>query len=539
MPITVPDQTIAAQVQVPDTMKSLGSIMNLANQRNQYQQGQQAIQSNDLKLQGDTQANSDRQAAAQFMSTPANWQNEDGTINLTKANNILKIAPQTGSDVVQKLSTLANAQTTASKAKMDMGTAGRSVIGGLYGILGRSGVDDPAVVASELDQLKTQYGPDSPISAYAEAAKVGLQGLPAGAGTVKKNLITQAQALMSPEGQNSAFSPKAGLTDTGGALQETVETPSVAGGPASVALVPGSPTIKKTLPPTQGTVSDTGEVRTVGAPASDANPVPGNGLDMSRVSPAQLKMLTDFDALKNGIQHFQTVTPTPQGVRTSLPVGVAGNIENNVASMGKHYEGLQDQSSGAQLIQGLTGNIKALAKGAATGTAGGGKAYVSGLIDAFMPSFISAHLPHDFTGDLKADTDLLEKNMAQLNLGTPGSGRSDAAQTLVGAARPHSGMQESAIMEAADQVASQVKANMAIRNYLTPYKYANNGQGDSSGYQAARQTIESVADPRAWQYESMPAGSPQRKAFMAKLTPEDRTALIQKTTVLENMGMFK
>lgn len=229
MSITVPDQNIAAGVKVPDSMNTLGNIMNVANSANQLQSG-------NLRLQGETQANDDRVAAAQFMQDPSNWQNDDGTINLTKANNIMKIAPQAGSDVVQKLSTLAGAQTTAAKAKMDMGSAGRSVIGGLYGVLGRSGIDNPTTVSSELDQLKNHYGPDSPITAYANAAKVGLQHLPSGSGAVKNMLISQSQALMSPESQQTALSPTAGTFNKGTDVVPMVSQPAVGGNAPSISI---------------------------------------------------------------------------------------------------------------------------------------------------------------------------------------------------------------------------------------------------------------------------------------------------------------
>ena len=149
------------------------------------------------------------------------------------------------------------------------------------------------------------------------------------------------------------------------------------------------------------------------------------------------------------------------------------------------------------------------------------------------------------TGDLQHDTDLIEKNMAQLNMATPGT--TDAARALVHAGRPNSGMAETSITDAADQVASQIKSNMAVRNFLTPYKFGNNGQGDAAGYQNARQTIEGVADPRAWQYQAIPAGQKgpansgltARQAFLQKLNPADRDALIKNTGTLESMGVLK
>jgi hypothetical protein len=98
-------------------------------------------------------------------------------------------------------------------------------------------------------------------------------------------------------------------------------------------------------------------------------------------------------------------------------------------------------------------------------------------------------------------------------------------------------MSEKATVKAADQVAAQVRANVAIRNFLTPYKMGNNGQGDPQGYAAARAGIESNADPRIWQYQALKPGSVAAKSFLRNLTPDDRQALIQKARKLQSLGI--
>lgn len=215
-------------------------------------------------------------------------------------------------------------------------------------------------------------------------------------------------------------------------------------------------------------------------------------------------------------------------VPAGLPVGAAANVQNNVDEMNKHFATLQDASSGNQLVQSLNGNIQSLAQKAITGTDSDKKAYVNGLL-------AQLHVPG--TGDLKTDTDLLEKNMAQLNLTTPAS--SDAARALISAARPHSTMTPEAIKDATSQLAAQVQANMAVRNNLATYKYANNGQGDPVAYQQQRQNIEQVADPRIWQYMNLTPGSPAAQAFVKKLTPSDLRDLTNKASQAEKMGLIR
>jgi hypothetical protein len=216
-------------------------------------------------------------------------------------------------------------------------------------------------------------------------------------------------------------------------------------------------------------------------------------------------------------------------VAAGLPVGAENNIAANVNTMNKHFESLQDSAAGNQLAQGLVGNIQSLATKAITGTESDKLAYANGLLAA-LPG-------NGHSDNIKTATDLLEKNMAQLNLSSPAS--SDAARVLISAARPHSTMSPDAIKEASQQLAAQVQANVAIRDHLARYKYANGGQGDATGYQQERQNIESVADPRAWQYMDLGPGTPAAKSFIQHLSPSDRAQLGTKIQKLEQLGILK
>ncbi len=217
-------------------------------------------------------------------------------------------------------------------------------------------------------------------------------------------------------------------------------------------------------------------------------------------------------------------------VQSGTPIGAAENVKDNVSEMNRHFGTLQDQAQGTQMVQALKGNIQQLASKAVTGTENDRRSYVNGLLSLFgVPG----------TGDTKNDTDLLEKNLAQLNLSTPAS--SDAARTLISAARPGTHMNPEAIKEAAGQLSGQVNANMAVRNYLSQYKMSNNGQGDSQAYQQARQHVEKVADPRIWQYMDLQPGSAEATKFIKKLPAADRdpkTGLLHKIKQLESMKVF-
>ncbi len=230
---------------------------------------------------------------------------------------------------------------------------------------------------------------------------------------------------------------------------------------------------------------------------------------------------------------FGTSTPAGQTkagfVASGLPIGSQRNIEGNVAGMEEHYGGLQSQAGGAQVIQALKGNVMNLADKAATGTGADKKALVSGVLSAL-------HIPG--TGDLQSDTQLLQKQLARLNMFTPAA--TDAGKALVELGNPHSTMSAPAIKEAINEVTSVVEASMAARNHLTGFKYANGGGGDSEAYQKEREKIEQNADPRVWQWMSLKPGSAEAQEYVKKnfKSADQQKAFSKKIHNLEQMGMI-
>ena len=238
---------VALQIQTPDSFKTIGSILNTASTAQNLQAGKQQIESQGLGLQKQRQENTERIATQQFMSNPDNWQT-NGRIDLDKVNAALpKIAPLTGAATSQKLTELGNAQTGAENAKLAFNNNERTVVGQLYGVMGRAGVDDPKIVGTELDNLANQYPDNKAIQSYIQNAKVGLSAAPAGKGAINKSLITTAQSLMSPDSQNAAFSPQAGTINTGKTIQQVTTQPAVGGNPPSI--TPGPAVAQNTLSP--------------------------------------------------------------------------------------------------------------------------------------------------------------------------------------------------------------------------------------------------------------------------------------------------
>ena len=180
MPLTVPDQTIASQVQVPNGMNTIASMMDMQGKAQKLQIGRQTLQSNDMKLQGQDQANQERIGLQGFMQNPDNWQT-NGKIDMGKLNAAVpKIAPMTGGDVLGKMSELSNSQTTASQASQNLTQSQRGIVASTLGVLGRTGVGDVNVYNSELDNLGKQFEGNKDMASLIGAYKTQLSAAGSG-----------------------------------------------------------------------------------------------------------------------------------------------------------------------------------------------------------------------------------------------------------------------------------------------------------------------------------------------------------------------
>ena len=108
----------------------------------------------DIEAQQATIRNKEQMKLNAFMQDPKNYMNENGDIDLTKANKAIPIiAPMTGADHLTKLSTLAQNNTLAKDAKLKFSQNEREVVASTYAALGRANVTDPKEYANALDNL--------------------------------------------------------------------------------------------------------------------------------------------------------------------------------------------------------------------------------------------------------------------------------------------------------------------------------------------------------------------------------------------------
>lgn len=443
------DTSIYKTIQQPNMLQSMHDLVGTANAFNQYQ-------ISDINAQIAQQANKERLAVQPMMSQ---FMNQDGTFDLKRAAPaIMQVAPQTGPDIISKLSDTTKRQADANAAWMSQDNAQMEQASrGLPLLLNK-------------EKTEQEKGLSDIVSAYPQTEqKINLLRHvleQCGDDKVKRSAAIQ-----------SFFSQSMTLADL-----KKMQTPDTTAQSSVDSKTGISSTQQTSLSPTWAT----------------------------------------------GIEQGSAVPGTKQ--QTSLAPGVGESMTrgrvDNVDQMNRHYAGLQDQASGSALALSLTGDIKDLAHRSITGNNADRSAYVNALLNKLG-------LGSQITGNLQTDTDTLEKKMAQLNLTTPAS--SDAARSLVSAARPHSGMSADAIDHAADALAGQIKANMAIRNHLTPYKYGN----DPVGYQKARESLENIADPRVFQYMNYGKGTPEAQKFLSAMSAKERAELAHKADVLESMGVFK
>jgi len=248
---------IALGVKPPATM-SLGDMLNVARGAQMYQREQELFplqiqqqrnitRTSDIDLTVAEQKDRERIAVQRFLTDPNNFQT-NGRIDINKLNQTIPLmAPLTGRDVINNMTTLATAQTQSDEAKTKMTTGMREIVGSRLGVLGRMGVTKRAAYEAELDLLADQYKDNEQVKSLVNSYKTQLKAVGEDDPSLPQIAIRETDSLLSPTAQQTALAPKAALQSTGGALVPVTTTPSV-GGTAPRVEATGTP-IPMTLPP--------------------------------------------------------------------------------------------------------------------------------------------------------------------------------------------------------------------------------------------------------------------------------------------------
>lgn len=460
---------------------SLGDMLNMASGMQQFQQAQQmnplALEKAQVENQVLRQKNDERLKLQEFTSNPDNWQT-DGRIDMEKINSVIpRIAPLTGSAVINELSGLHKSQTEANKAKQELTQSQREIISSRTGLLGRLGVQDPKIVLGELERLKEE-NPNNPelnrlIDAYSGPLKRAKPGK-----HIADDMVRLSQSLLS-SAQQESLSPKAGLLDTGGEIQPTVTQPFIGGQQPSTQMV--GTAIPKTIGPGQQQI------------ATEGNPY----------------------NLPVGTAYIPPSAATKQNAPmvTGLAPQVSSTIGANTTIANQDWEKTYQEAREAQPRIAIFQNIKKLAPDAFTGVGGERKKLAAGILNA---AGIDA-----YTAENTA-TDELAKNTRLLALA---GGNTDAARAMAEIANPSNKMTLAAIKEVSDQMIGAERLREKRAEYLGQFR------NDPVKYQEKSQLFNQFADPRIFQ-EMTPEQVAKLKASMSKQDIAEMSRKIQQAKML-------
>jgi len=359
----------------PPAMMSLADMVNMARGAQAYQQAeqvnplvlqraQQEARTGQIDLSVKEQGDLERKNLQSFMSNPQNWQNETGDVDVNKINaEVTKIAPLTGRDHIEKLTTLAKSQTENLKATQDLTQGERAIIAGPLGVLGRMGVKDKNVYIQELDAIAKFHPDNKRLQRLIDAQKSLINQMPAGSDMASAG-IRASESLLTPAEATSTFAPKPATIDTGGVIASGVTTPSVGGQAPTV--VKGADIATKTPAPgvvsagdvtyqirPDGSVVPLGEAGGAvtappagGAVVPPANVAPPTGQKPPVTAPAKAPASAPVAPAA------QTTVPVSSVVPIDLPVNTGGIVQLNTQQKARYNNGLTLIKESNEMAQG-------------------------------------------------------------------------------------------------------------------------------------------------------------------------------------------
>ena len=428
---------------------SLADMVNVARGAQQYQQAlqinplelqqkQQATRTGQIALGVEEQKDIERKNVMTLLSDPSKFTKNNRLDLDVLTPELMKIAPLTGPTVLQGLTTLTNAQTTADSAASGLNQADRELIAQPMSLLGRAGITDPKAYAKIIKETIDQNKNNPRLAALGNSYLTQLEfadpkQLPDIAIRASQNLLSAAQA-------QTALAPQAGTMTTGAQIFPTVTTPAV-GGMLPRIQMGAQPLADVELPPSTEVVSPTGEKRLLG-PMSQRGTTP----------------------LTTGLGAAQSELLKAGGA--TISADLATTIKEGGEAPGR-----------VAIFQ----NIKKFAPDAFTGVGGQRKELAAGILNAIgIPAYEAE----------KISTEQLAKNSALLTLA---GGNTDAARALAEVATPNKKLDEKAILAIADQMIGIENMKIAKANYLTPV------QNDATQYGQRKLQFDQIADPRIFQ----------------------------------------
>jgi len=330
------------------------------------QQQQQVVAKGGIELGQQIQADRERKNLQEFFNNPDNFQT-NGRIDIDKINKVVPtIAPFTGSDVIQKYTTLGKAQTEAIGAKQNLTTSAREKIAQRFNILGRLGVQQVEPYIKEMDLMK-QENPDDPdthrlLDAYKTIWQTEMKSGP----DLPGKAIAGAQTLLTPAQQQTTFAPSISTQDGRtvvttpgvGAKQPTAEV-GTAGG-----LQQGGP---KVLPTAGSEVAPGMRIPyPVRSAAQPFIPEPAEAADITAGTTYRNNLVNRQTSLSTNRRNVEETIGQAQKIYSDLYFpkgGVIGDLERKVkmAMEGEEYKQLAKDLAVLQMS-----NLGAMGQGGST-----------------------------------------------------------------------------------------------------------------------------------------------------------------------------
>lgn len=469
-------EPVALGVQVPDSFKTIGSMLNMAGSVQNLQKGNIELQQNAIKLQ-------ERKGIQDLFSNPDNFKGDNGQMDYNRLiNEGMKVAPTTFPTMVPQIISAHKAGVEAEKALNELDKGKRDAVGQYVLSLGG---DDPATAIKKMDalsKLSPQLKTTTDFFKNFMLVPAAQQGPEAW-----KNAVMQAgRMVMTPSEQKAAMTPS-GPQVTNNAQSGTMNLNPMAG---PTGIVPGT-LINQQIP-----LNERQRVET--------NPI------------TQSPQTITKDAFGN----VQGVTQTPTGAGVPrLGLGGPQAAAGSGANVAENWKEVNASASKAGQDIGVLQEIKKYAPGAVSGVVQDRRSFITGL--AGLLGMDAAQLE-------KTNTDLLAKNSNMLALA---GGDTNLAKQLAEVANPNVHMTKEAIIKAADQVIGQRQLAIARQKFLLPYV------SNPAGYNAALTEFNSAADPRILQLPSM---SDKEKIDMKKaMSPQEQKQFGEKIRKMQQLGILQ
>ena len=185
---------IPMQVQVPDPMKPLSSMLNIA-------QGVQSLQAQKLQMTGQDQQNqnnaitlNERQQMQKVLADPTQYSTPEGAVDYNKLiPQVMSVAPTTGMDYIGKMAQTEKQHTDAKNTILNLGTAQRQAVGQFAQGLTDMPIDQVNAALDGLAKQTPEVAPAIPMA---------------------KQILTHLNATQGQEGVNQGLARLAQMTLT-------------------------------------------------------------------------------------------------------------------------------------------------------------------------------------------------------------------------------------------------------------------------------------------------------------------------------------